>query len=499
MSYISVRNSYKKSSKLLAIISHNNREYKIDYLVHNQIKDFNIIKQKQINLILENIKNDNLTEEKTEALFLEIEKLESQKLKFEDFPQHQKLENHTHNDLKTQFNKYYEEMKIINKKNKGHTKKEGNHLIEQVISLSNEEAEKLLKLPNGRELIIKRFNQLHEEMGQKLGIKPLNYTLHLDEGHINENNEFKLNVHAHLTYLNFNFEKEKALWCDLKKSDFSESQDLAGNIFKDIGFIRGIKKDVSNSEHLQRDEFIKSKQNSTLLKITENEIKINELAEEIQLYKNEKLKITADINLTSQEKKVEHKKLQEEIKKLQGERKLLITSKKKLDKIIVKKVNDVFKNNTKINDWTPNKIDYEGIQKDLIKEFKLIYKIDAQLEEIEKLKILLKQSESQNQIKDELIEDLKNEVKEVKEEVLIDSHKNTLKKEELQKQEQSHQDMKMKVKNKGLEIIKKDSFINKNIPKLRSSLSKNRKQEKIIKEQKSIIKELSKKDNSINL
>jgi len=504
MSFISVRNSYKKASKLLAMIAHNSREYKIDYLIKNQIKDFNNFKQKLINqnidlinYLQENQENEIILENEIiniDNLLSENQDLKSRFKNYEDFPDHLKLENYEHNDLKTEFDSYYEIMKDIQKNNGGHTKKEGNHLIEQVISLSNEEAEKLLQQPDGRNKIIKRFKELHEQMGKKLGIKPLNFTLHLDEGHFDKNEDFKLNIHAHLTYLNFDFEKEKALWCNLKKSDFSETQDLAGNIFKDIGFQRGVKKDVSNSEHLNRDEFIRNKQNSTLLKITETEIKIKELEEDIELYKKEKEKITADLNLTNEEKKREHKKIQEDIKKIRIERKALITSKKKFDKKITKTVNDIFSNNKSFGMYN-----YTKIQEDIIEAFKLEAKIEPQLEEIEKFKKLLEEANKTIKNFEELTEDLKNEVKEVKEdseikiknikeEVSMDAYKNTLKKEELQKQEQTLIDMKSKVKSKGLEIIRKDKFLNKNIPKLRKTLATNRKQEKTIKEQNEIIK-----------
>lgn len=71
-----------------------------------------------------------------------------------------------------------------------------------------------------------------------------------------------MNIHAHITFFNYDFEKEKSVLRTLQKQDFKEMQDIAANSFQKAGlnFIRGEGKEITNKKHLERNEFILSQQ-----------------------------------------------------------------------------------------------------------------------------------------------------------------------------------------------------------------------------------------------
>lgn len=135
------------------------------------------------------------------------------------------------------------------------------------------------------------------EIKDKYGFEPLRYDFHLDEGHTDENGVFKRNIHFHLQFYNYDFNKKlsplkniqkkvvsnidlstgKEVF-DLPKADldkgvengtikrvlstnpfFSDVQDIAARLFGKAGFRRGIAKNITGKKHFEKDKFIAEK------------------------------------------------------------------------------------------------------------------------------------------------------------------------------------------------------------------------------------------------
>lgn len=228
--YISVNAKYYKMSEIDRISNHNFRQSKIDYLLPKEQIKF----QNQNIVFNENFQTTN----------------QDLSLKNLDFA------------MRNQFLKLLELKKNILKKNNAKHRKNENQLIEMVVALSEEQA--LNYLENGVDLMA-GFKNFAKDIYKKHGLKPLGISLHLDEGNIKDN-VTKLNMHAHLTFFNYHFEKEKSVLRTLKKQDFKEMQDIAANSFQEAGlnFVRGESKEITNKNHLKRNEFILSNQKQQL-------------------------------------------------------------------------------------------------------------------------------------------------------------------------------------------------------------------------------------------
>ena len=94
------------------------------------------------------------------------------------------------------------------------------------------------------------FDKFAKDMKQKYGFTPLQISLHCDEGHV-ENEVVKLNVHAHVTFFNYDFEKERSVLRNLHKQDFRDIQDLAQKSFQSVNldFKRGVGKEITGKKH----------------------------------------------------------------------------------------------------------------------------------------------------------------------------------------------------------------------------------------------------------
>lgn len=127
--------------------------------------------------------------------------------------------------------------------------------------------------------------------------------MHLDEGHIDDDGKTKLNVHAHIVCFNFDFQKKRNVLRTLKKQDYKNLQDLASKSFQDKGlkFIRGEGKEITNKEHLERNEFIAQKQKQKIQKLKEQEFNLKSELDEL-IKKNNALKVQEQSQLKLLEK-----------------------------------------------------------------------------------------------------------------------------------------------------------------------------------------------------
>jgi len=302
--------------------------------------------------------------------------------------------NETQN-LTQSFNEFYHEMEAIYKKKKQHLYKDsGNHIIEQVVSLSHSKAKEILKYEDGDRLLLEYFKEMAIAVQKEYGLEPIHIDMHLDEGHIKniknsmgvvESSEVVENIHAHIVFLNYDFSKQKTVLRYMKKQDFRDMQDLSADIFQDLGFVRGEDKRNSNKIHLKTTAFVEEQQNLENEKYVANQVSFNiedmeynledlkgiqisktEISEElsrlyeskkeyekienlqtqklalditiseyeqiIQNLKDSKKDITA-LNISNQEKKKLHKAKQAEIKEYQGLRRDLKAEVKSLNQL----------------------------------------------------------------------------------------------------------------------------------------------------------------------
>jgi len=370
-SYISSRTSYGKITKLDDIEAHNQRLMEVKTLLIDKI----------------NAHNDNLQDK--DKYFREITDYEIMQNLSYSFGS-----NETQN-LTQSFNEFYQEMEAIYKKKKQHLYRDrGNHIIEQVVSLSHSKAKEILGYEDGDRLLLEYFKEMAIAVQKEYGLEPIHIDMHLDEGYIKniknsmgvvEGSEVVENIHAHIVFLNYNFSKQKTVLRSLQKQDFRDMQDLSADIFQDLGFVRGEDKRNSNKTHLKTTAYVEEQQNLENEKYVANQINFNiedmeynledlkdiqiskkEVSEElsrlyeskkeyekiedlqtqklsldttiseyeqiIQNLKDSKKDITA-LNISNQEKKKLHKAKQAEIKKYQGLRRDLKTEIKSLNQV----------------------------------------------------------------------------------------------------------------------------------------------------------------------
>lgn len=136
---------------------------------------------------------------------------------------------------------------ILAQKGKREQAKE-NTLIEFVCALSREETEKLLKSKDGYLKLEEALKQVMLDIQVKYGFTPIFGTFHGDEGH--KNGKINIhNFHAHLTFFNFDFEKERSVLRTIQRGEWSKMQDVAALAFKkhNLDFKRGEKKETKEN------------------------------------------------------------------------------------------------------------------------------------------------------------------------------------------------------------------------------------------------------------
>lgn len=209
-------------------------------------------------------------------------------------------------------------------------RKDATTLLDGVLVFSLEQFENLEQSLSQKELqeaLTIYTREYMEEIKKLYGLEPIGFQFHLDEGHIKNN--LVRNVHAHLTFYNYDFKTNKSRWRELKRNDFSKIQDIAGTIFSDLGFRRGKSKEITKNTHLKKDKYIEQKQNkiiennNTEIKELEHQISELELSYKrkiIQLkrkFKRLLAKIsTYTLNLLNSAQKIEEKNIRENAEKL---------------------------------------------------------------------------------------------------------------------------------------------------------------------------------------
>lgn len=170
------------------------------------------------------------------------------------------------------------------------------------------------KLEEAMTILIKRYCQA---IKSEFGVEALGFDTHIDEGRYESNlycesdlhdsslssrknvdhekpvhGKFVRNPHCHVQFINFDFDRKVAPLRGLLKKgknsagktnplnpNFEKIQDIAFDVFKRLGFERGVSRNITGRKHLKKEEFVKqnigklevqaielAKQNSCLIK-----------------------------------------------------------------------------------------------------------------------------------------------------------------------------------------------------------------------------------------
>lgn len=255
--------------------------------------------------------------------------------------------------------------------------KNANHYLEGVLAFSfekyNEDPERFRS--EAPELIEKYMN----EIAEKYHFEPLGYSLHFDEGSTcEETGKEKINIHAHISFINFDFKTNKSRFREIQQKynskrkypneHFMIMQDLAGECFKTLGFKRGMEKQQTKKKHLDKVEYVENKLKDKEEKIEKLENKIKSINKEGR----EKQKKIIDLEVKKELLEEYSESLKEEVKHAENRLKILkeltySTFKKAL--IIAKKyLSNFYKKNEKeykenIDNYSKIVIDYEQFDK----------------------------------------------------------------------------------------------------------------------------------------
>ncbi|GAA4894394.1 hypothetical protein [Ferrimonas pelagia] len=187
---------------------------------------------------------------------------------------HAKIQNAKSELLSNNFYSYgapipdlYEQTKLEVERVKGKKlQKNSNTIVDFVISFDRELCNSIIK-KEGRMYFEREFkvrlNKLQSKVKEKFGLTPIGFVFHADEGHEDKDGLWKENYHAHVSFFNYDFDTRTApLRIMAKKgqdSPWARVQDLAALEFLDLGFKRGVSKEKTRKEHLEKEQYIKRK------------------------------------------------------------------------------------------------------------------------------------------------------------------------------------------------------------------------------------------------
>jgi hypothetical protein len=186
------------------------------------------------------------------------------------------IESLSHENFGSDFNLIdkYDELLAFAKQNtkektgRAYQDKKANTFLDGVLAFSNEQMLELKKDPLWKTKMSQHIEQFMLEIEQKTGFMPVGWKFHLDEGTMEENGNYRLNHHAQMIFMNHDKETGKAPLREFQKrkgdSIWSELQTLAGEKFKDLGFVRGVSAEDTHKKHLEKDKYIDKKQESNV-------------------------------------------------------------------------------------------------------------------------------------------------------------------------------------------------------------------------------------------
>jgi len=254
--HISVNAKYSKASNASNIANHNDRTYDVDYLLDEKDIEYPNFEQISTSTNSENVGGAIALDEDSSLGGIGTYASNLQKLKSTKSSSSSSA-NVSANQFINKFNSLQEQKtNILRKKYNYKPNAKENTVVEMVVGLSEEMAQHYLD-DRRYDDINNAYVALSQAIKDKYGFEPIAVQTHFDEGFKGKNN-----YHSHLTFFNFDFEKEKTVLKFMKKKDWENIQDLAQNVFQNHGldFKRGISKDETKKKHLKRNDFIIEKQ-----------------------------------------------------------------------------------------------------------------------------------------------------------------------------------------------------------------------------------------------
>lgn len=163
-------------------------------------------------------------------------------------------------DIEERYEELLEFAKANTKEKTGRAFQTKNTFLDGVLAFSKEQMFELKQDPDWKEKMSALVEQYMLDVQSKTGFMPVGWAFHLDEGKYDENGQIELNHHAHLLFMNHDEKTGKAPLREFQKrksdSIWSELQTLAGARFNDMGFVRGISKEVTQRRHKEKDEYV---------------------------------------------------------------------------------------------------------------------------------------------------------------------------------------------------------------------------------------------------
>lgn len=163
--------------------------------------------------------------------------------------------------------------------------------------------------------VLKNLAMYARKIKQTWGFEPLGVSLHLDEGFREQNGRFVRNVHAHISFFNYDFQKKIAPLRHMMKKgkgvngrtnsfneNFVEMQDIAACVFANLGFKRGESQSVTGTKHLNKEEFVKSKLKHVNEELTDKSYMLDTVKQELKNVTSVKLALTSEIDALNEEK-----------------------------------------------------------------------------------------------------------------------------------------------------------------------------------------------------
>jgi hypothetical protein len=196
-------------------------------------------------------------------------------------------------NLLNEYKKIHEKRNSVGKK----AQKNANTYVDSVMSFSLDQWEYLEKKYGSEKLqkAMKIMMQNYmEDMKKTYGFEPVGFNFHMDEGH--NKNELKRNVHAHVVFYNYDFETKTSPLRKLKKNDFSVWQDMCEKHMKKAGFIRGLNKELTKNEHVEKHEFVDRKLQEKQDKLDDINSDIVSNDEKLNYIKNDIIEATDELN-----------------------------------------------------------------------------------------------------------------------------------------------------------------------------------------------------------
>lgn len=163
-------------------------------------------------------------------------------------------------DIEERYEELLEFAKANTKEKTGRAFQTKNTFLDGVLAFSQEQMLELKQDPDWKEKMSALVEQYMLDVQAKTGFMPVGWAFHLDEGKYDENGQIELNHHAHLLFMNHDAKTGKAPLREFQKrksdSIWSELQSLAGERFYELGFVRGISKELTKKRHKDKDEYV---------------------------------------------------------------------------------------------------------------------------------------------------------------------------------------------------------------------------------------------------